>query len=154
MLPEGFLNSLKAYKFSVMGRDAVITSFPELLANVCRMMKVTNVFGLPQAICYDWGKLLEFKINFSNAIAFENFDMLDNIILEFFSSYHYNIITPDGSLVMFKVDFPEDETQKFVNTCNAFKGREWDDILPEFLDALYSYTSKATIHGDDLESWH
>jgi hypothetical protein len=154
MLPEGFIASLKAYKFSVMGRDSVIKVFPELLANTCRTMQVTNMYGVPQGLCYDWNKLMEFKVNLSTAIAMEKYDTLDNIIIEFFDSYNYKIVTPMGQLVMFKVDFPKESKRKFETTCNAFKGRLWDDIIDEFVTSFYEFANTATIHGDNLAAWH
>jgi len=154
MIQPALINSLKAFKFSTMGKEHVAKIFPELLANSCRSMAIVDIMGARKEVIYDWGKLVEYKINLSNAIYGNNYDMLDNIIIEFFKSYNYKMITPDSRLILFHVDFPDGAISKFEETCNAFKGLLWDDIIDDFLDSFYEFVSTATVHGDSFTSWH
>jgi len=154
MVKKEILNSLKPFKTSSMGKAHVAEAFPSLLANVCRSMGVLDMYGITRPVIHDWGKLMEFKVNLSTAIYSNNFDTLDNIIIEFFKTYNYKIVTPLGQLVMFKVDFTDESEKKFELICNDFKGKEWDEILESFIDALYDFLSSATIHGDSLVEWH
>jgi hypothetical protein len=154
VIKQELINALKAFRFSTMGKEHVAKVFPELLANSCRSMAITDILGAKKEVIYDWGKLVEYKINFSNAIYSDAYDMLDNIVIEFYKSYNYKIIVPPGRLVLFHVDFPDEAIEKFTNICNAFKGQLWDDILDNFLDSFYEFVSTATVHGDAFESWH
>jgi len=154
MIKPEFIQSLKAFKFSTMGKEHVAKIFPELLANSCRSLSITDILGNKKEVIYNWGKLMEYKINLSNAIYNNNYDLLDNIIIDFYQSYNYKMVTPKGQLVMFKVDFSDEVIKKFTDICNAFKGKEWDDILNDFLDAFYDFITKATIHGDNFKEWH
>lgn len=154
MLEKTIANSLKAFKFSVMGRKSVAGAFPTLIANCCKSMKIINIYGQYQAIHYDWNKLLIFEMNLGTAIYNNNFDTLDNIIIEFFHCYHYQTVTPDGQFVMFEVDFPDEAIKKFETICNKFKGKEWDDILDKFIDAFFEFVNLATVHKEEFTSWH
>ena len=154
MIAKVFIDSLKTYKEPLYTKDKIASDFPFALANCCRSMKITNILGQPQGLLYDWTRLREFQVNLGIAIESEQYDYLDNIILEFFSEYNYKIITPDGKFVMFKIAFNEDAKNKFVDICNAFKGKEWNNILDDFLDSLYVFLNTITIHGENLEEWH
>jgi len=154
MIKPEFIKSLKAFTFSTMGKEHVAKIFPELLANSCRSLSITDIMGNKKEVIYNWGKLMEYKINLSNAIYSDNYDLLDNIIIEFYQSYNYKIVTPKGQLVMFQVEFPDEAIEKFTNICNNFKGKEWDNILSDFLDSFYEFITTATIHGDNFSSWH
>ena len=154
MIQQAFIKSLKAFKFSVFGKEHIAKVFPELLANSCRSMAIIDIMGQPKEVIYDWGKLVEYKINLSNAIYNDNYDLLDNIIIEFFKSYNYQIVVPDGRLIIFHIDFPDEAIEKFTNICNAFKGKQWDDIIDSFLDSFYEFVCTATVHGDNFIPWH
>ncbi len=104
-------------------------------------MAIVDMYGNMQPVIHDWGKLVEFKINLSNSIYLNNYDLLDNIIIEFFTTYNYKTFTPKGQYVMFHVDFPKESIDVFTNICNSFKGQEWDNILYLFLDSLYIFLS-------------
>jgi len=147
MLKKEFINPLKAYKIKYMGRGAIINIFPLLLANCCRQSYIINIKGSTQPLCYDWTKLMEFKNNLSIVIANENYDLLDNIILEFFKTYNYKILTKQSSYLLFKIEFPKDAEDNFIETCNNFKDKQWDDILDDFLEALYIFLNTGTVHG-------
>ena len=153
MIPEGTLNSLKAFKISTFGKENIVETFPMLLANCCRTMRVPNIFGQPQELIYDWGKFVEFRVNLGTAIYNEQYDYLDNIIIEFFQTYSYKTLTPKGQLVVFTIEFPEEAVTTFENTCNAFKGKLWDNILDDFLNAFHDFVKTATVHGDDFVEW-
>ena len=147
MLKKEFINPLKAYKMKYMGKDTVINTIPMLIANCCRHSYVINVKGSTQPLCYDWTKLMEFRNNLSIAIAFENYDLLDNIILEFFKTYNYKVILNNLQYMIFTIEFPKESEDEFVETCNNFKGKQWDDILENLIEALYKFLNSGTVHG-------
>ena len=154
MIAEGFINALKTYREPLYTKKKIAERFPLTLANCCRTMKVTNILGKPQGLLYDWGQLQAFKTNMGIAISHENYECLYNIIIDFFDSYNYKIITPKGHLTMFTVKFPDYAKTAFTNTCNDFKSRAWNDIIDDFIDALVDFLRTATVHGDGLEEWH
>jgi len=116
-------------------------------------MGIIDIYGVTRPVIHDWGKLVEFKVNLSTAIYMDNYDTLDNIIIEFFKTYNYKIITPTGQFVMFKVDFTDESEKRFESICNNFKGKDWDSIIDDFIDALYIFLSSATVHGDSFVEW-
>ena len=154
MIKPGMINALKAFRFSTMGREHIAKVFPELLATSCRTMAIVDIFGSKKEVIFDWGKMMEYTVNFSSAIYSDNYDMLDDILIELLKSYNYTIFVPPGKRILFHVDFTDAAIEKFTNTCNAFKGKEWDDIINDFLDSFYEFVSTATVHGDNFESWH
>lgn len=153
MIKKELINALKPFKVSTMGKDHVSRVFPELLANACRSMGVVDCYGATHPVLQDWGKLVEFKVNLSTAIYTDNYDTLDNIIIDFFNTYNYKIVLPTGKFVMFKVEFPQESKDLFESRCNQFKNCEWDEILNDFIDYLYEFLSSATIHGDHFVEW-
>ena len=154
MIVDAFIIALRTYKEPLYTKDKIAERFPFTLANCCRTMKVTNIFGKPQGLLYDWGQLQIFQSNMGIAISQEKYDTLDDIIIDFFNSYNYKVITPKGQHVMFTVEFPESAETIFRNKCNTFKNKKWNDILDTFLDVLVEFLKTATVHGDTLEEWH
>ena len=142
--------SLKNYKKEKNGRNIVIESFPRTLMTLLCSSHIINIYGEPHPIGYDGIKSFEFITRMSDAIAHDNFDLLDDIIIDFVKTYHYTILTPEYKMIMFPVNFPEDAEKIFREICNSFKGKQWNDVLSEFIDALYTFTDTATIHGDTL----
>jgi hypothetical protein len=148
MLKEEYRNILKSYKVEKLGSNVVAGQFPSILCHVCINSYVINMYGQRQTIYYDWKKKIEFEVSLGAAIASEYYDILDDIIINFMKTFNYNIITPANTLVNFIVNIPEPSIAKFQNVCNNFKGKLWDDILNDFIDALYEFTNTITIHGD------
>jgi hypothetical protein len=151
MLNEKYKGSLLILKKSINGADAVAKLFPRCLMEFLRCVYVTNMYGQLQTICYDYEKSHEFQIRLGFAIHNNNFDAIDDILIEFINTYHYKILTPDFKLVMFPVNIPKEAESVFRKICNSFKGKEWDNILPELVDTLYAFTSTITIHGDKIQ---
>jgi len=147
MLKKEFVFPLKAYKISTMGKDVVVSTFPALVANCCRMATITNVQNKNQNLCYDWTKFMEFRNNLSIVIMQNQFEYLDNIIIDFFKTYNYEVLRDISTKVRFTIQFPDEAIQTFTSRCNAFKGKEWDDILDGFVDALYDFLNSGTIHN-------
>ena len=150
MFIKHMLPGLKAQRIAIYERNIVAEAFPTLLAHCLQMLKVTNIFGHEQILMYDWQKLVQFKINLGGAIYNKNYDMIDDILLDFLSTYHYKKVTPRGKLVMFMMEFPEEAKNAFVEKCNAFKGKDWDEIVCDLVDAIYSLLESTTVHGNKL----
>ena len=154
MISEAFVNALRTYKEPLYTKEKIAECFPRTLANSCRTMKITNILGKPQGLYYDWGQLQAFQVNLGAAIHNENYDSLDNIIIDFVNSYNYKTVTPKGQFIMFTVDFPDTAVHQFEIACYQFKGKKWNDMLNEFIDELVKFLKTVTVHGDMLEEWH
>ena len=48
MIVDAFIIALRTYKEPLYTKDKIAERFPFTLANCCRTMKVTNIFGKPQ----------------------------------------------------------------------------------------------------------
>lgn len=149
MFKKEFLQPLKAYTTNIYTKEIICTVFPNMLAQLCRMTSVINFYGYPQQLHFNPEHVIEFTNNLGCSIHQENYDLLDNIILKFFKEYYY-MIPINNKYYRFVVDFNEEATNKFVETCNNFKGKQWDDIISPFLDSLYEFLNTITIHGDPL----
>ena len=150
MFDERLKNTLKNFKQPIYSKQAVSEIFPKCLMQYLCSYSVTNIYGKVQHIAYDSTKSYEFVLRLGGVIYHDTLDLLDDIVIDFVKTYHYKVVTPKVEFVMFPVNFPESEEIKFRTICNNFKGRAWNDILPEFVDALYDFVNTATIHGDDL----
>ena len=150
MFIKHLLVGLKSQKFAIYEKNIVAETFPELLAQCLQMIKVINLYGEEQVLSYDWQKLVQFKVNMGNAVYTETYNSLDNILIDFLSTYHYKKVTPAGSLVMFSINFLEEEKNIFIEKCESFKGKKWDNIVNDLIDAIYNLFNSATIHGNKL----
>lgn len=150
MFIKHLLVGMKAQKFSIYEKNIVAEVFPNMLTQWLTMIKVVNIYGLEQQLSYDWKKQVQFKLNLGHAIYNENYDKIDDIILEFMNTYHYKILTPKKELVLFPVVFKEEAKNEFINKCNSFKGKEWDNIVSDLIDSIYSLFESATVHKNRL----
>lgn len=90
-------------------------------------------------------KRKEFISKMSDTIQKNEFDYLDNIVLEIISNLHF--VTHFGNII---INIDEEQKKKFIKTCNDFKGKEWNDILSPFIDTTYELLCKCTIQGGQL----
>jgi len=151
MISRQLLERLKSFRVNDTNKNNMADAFPDTLATVLTMFTIRNIYGEEQALLYDWRKKVKFKINLGYAIANEYFDTFDEIILDFVKSYNYRKATPDGKFYEFKIEFPEQAIAEFESVCNAFKGRTWNDLLEDFINALRNLLDSATIHGDKFQ---
>lgn len=91
-------------------------------------------------------QLKEKYIKEMKSILEENrFDYLDNLTLEILESLYF--FTYFGNIFI-KLD--RDEKEKFIDTCNNFKGKEWNEVISPFIDSVYELLQKCTIPGGQL----
>lgn len=145
-MKRGLLKGLKAYKTFVFPIETIAEVFPSIFADILKMFRLRTAIGQSMPIGYDWSKLMEFQINLGNCIANNQFNYLDNILLQFLKSYSY-VIPP----YQFFIKFSNEEEEKFVNTCNAFKGKKWDDIIDVFIDAVYDLFETGKMFNQSIE---
>jgi len=143
---RGLLIGLKAYKTAVYGMETIAAVFPNLIADLLKMFMAKNAMGNTTPIGYNWNQLMEFQINLGNAIAAAQFDYLDNIVIQFLQSYSY-VLPP----YQFFIEFPDEEIQEYTEICNGFKGKEWDDIVDDFVDATYEFFGSGKMFNTPLE---
>ena len=137
---RGYLKGLKGYRTAIFSLETVATVVPQLISDLFKSFFIEGPRGHPMPIGYDWGRLMEFQVNLGTVIVNQNFDYLDNIIIQFFKSYGC-VVPPHKH----HIQFPDEAITKFTLICNSFKGKEWDDIIDEFIDALYDFFSQGTM---------
>jgi len=134
-------SGLKGYKEGFYTKEQVAEYFPEVLAGFLKMINIKSAQLITAPIEFDWQKLMKFKMNFGKAIYTNNFDKLDDIILEFLNTYKCRISLTQSVVA----SFPEEAQKQLVQTCNSFKGKQWNDILEELVDALERYFTSGKI---------
>jgi hypothetical protein len=95
----------------------------------------------------------KFIDNMNTTIQENNFDYLDNITLDFMGSLHF--VTNFGNIA---ITIDEEQKKKFIEICNSFKGKKWEEVCPIFIDNTYDLLCKCSIQGGQLilgaRMWH
>jgi len=142
MINKDILNGLKGYRSSNDNLYHIADIFPKLLGNLLRIISVFHPPIYNVNLIYNPKDFYKFQINLSYAIANYNFDTLDNLVLEFIETYYYGI-EPNIA----KLKLGEEEKKKFIDTCNNFKGKQWNDIIGPFIDSLNDLLATGSING-------
>lgn len=142
MINKSLLDGLKVYKTNSEDTGGIAIVFPLVLGNILRLITITLPPCYVKNLTYDVNKFMEFQLCMGNAIRNHDFDVLDNIILEFFKSYHF-MLPPHK----FCLEFPQKVEETFITTCNNFKGKKWNDILGLFMESLYELLLHGTVNG-------
>lgn len=140
------LIGLKAYKTTTFPKEDIATLFPSLLADILRMFMAKSLNGRPLPIGYNWDKFMEFQTNLGIMIAQEKFDYLDNVVIQFLKSYQ-TCFNP----YVITICILDDELRKYENICNEFKGKTWDEIIDDFIDATYNLFKTGKFLGKCME---
>jgi hypothetical protein len=139
-MKKELFSGLKLYKTTNYSKEIIANAFPIVCANLFKMFMAKTPTGQAIPIGYDWGKLMEFKTNLGTIIAKENYDFLDNIIIQFLNSYSC-ICMPYRIFIK----FPEEKLDEYTKICDNFKGKKWDDIIDTFIDATYDLFALGTM---------
>lgn len=142
MINKNILNGLKGYVSSDENLYHVADMFPRLLGNLLRIMSVYQPPIYTINLMYDQKDFYKFQINMSHAIANNSFDTLDDIVLGFIETYYYGL-EPNK----FYLQFGEGIRKNFIEICNSFKGKHWNDILNPFIDSLNDLLSSGIVNG-------
>jgi hypothetical protein len=132
-LKDNFYNS-KFLNTNVTTLRVIVETVPVKIAYGINTLKFIDNTNQLRSILFDNIRLSVLQTDLGNAIINNDFDNLDNIIIQFFKSFSCR--TRQGNVY---VTFSEDSIVKFTNICNNFKGKEWDDIVVDFFDALYEF---------------
>jgi len=139
------LKGIKGYRTANFSIETIAEVVPSLIADFFKTFMATNMQGNASPIGYDWGRLLEFQINLGTMIKTKQFDYLDNVVIQFLKSYSHV-----HSAYRFFIKFSDAAIEKFTKICNSFKGLDWDDIVDEFVDALYEFFSQGKMANNKL----
>ena len=135
---------LRGYKEPSFSLKAVATVFPETLANVLRLFNNRETILRSASVTFDWSAMKRFQMELGSAIYNENFDKLDDVVLKFYKTYH--CVKPQGTYIgRYYIFFPEESIEKFVNICNGFKNKTWNEVIDPFLDALHELFDSSSI---------
>lgn len=125
------LSIASRYVEPVYSKKTIADVIPRLIANSLLSTPFKYNTG-KVSISYTSTDLMTFTNRLGGAIHADQYDQLDNIILNFVKSY----IGFAPQLTLVKLVFPEEEASKFEQICNTFKGKSWVDISSEFIHAL------------------
>ena len=137
------INALKVYK--KMRPYDIEEKFPKAFVGCLQSMLVYFPTGHIVLLLAPLEIQNQFIDKFEEALKNDQYDQLDNITLDFISNLKYR--TPDFEI---SLNIEEDEKQKFIDICNNFKDKEWDEIIDEFIDSVYNLLSNCTIYGGQL----
>ena len=140
------LKGLRGYQTPTFSIELIAELVPNLIAEVLKMYTARNAMDQITPIGYDWNKMLEFQINLGTMIATKQFDYLDNVMIQFLKSYSY-VLPP----YRFFIKFPDEELIKYEEICNEFKGKEWNEIVDEFVDATIDLFESGKMFNKSLE---
>lgn len=139
------LDSLKTMQINeVFTKEHIAKTFPMSLGILLRDMNI-QINGGRVNLLYKADKLHKFMSDMEEVILTNKFDYLDNIVLELLDNY--TILLGEK---LEDIDIPEKDRTIFIDTCNNFKDRTWNDIFDDFLDAVYVVLKDATIAGRDI----
>lgn len=124
-------DALKVFNSRVYSVEEISRAFPLLLINTFTQFLVITEDGQWDRLYYDTSSLFYFNVNLGVAIRDNCFDYLDNIIVPFFEEC-FSI----QNKKKYTVVFGEQEKLNFIDTCNSFKDKIWDDILNVFCEQL------------------
>ena len=147
MINKQTLDNLKYFKIQEDNLLHVTKAFPLLLSNTIRSMYIYFKLDTYTNISATYEQHLKLQTKLSYFILLHQYDNFDNVLLEYLDSVHYGIHP-----YIYKIEFNKEERQKFINVCNQFAGKHWNDILDPFLDALYNLLATASV--DDVERLH
>jgi hypothetical protein len=145
MKVKDIFESVKVLKTINCDLDTISEIVPIKILYSLRAFRIIDPLGKTYELTFDGSQIPEFQNNLRKAIKTSNFDTLDNIIIDFFEWYHISF--GDGNLY---VTFRTDVREKFINTCNNFKGKIWDDIVDDFFTSLYDLISSGKVGPYDI----
>lgn len=149
MINKNLIDGLKVYKTRDDNIDTISKIFPMMFGNLLTMMVVKFPNGTVMNMVFDRDKLDSFFENFRNAIYYNEFDYIDNVILDFLHGYNFK-----SPPYMVTIDFSDEEIINFTNTCNNFKEKHWNDILDDLVDAIYNLLCSATANNTPITLGH
>lgn len=141
MIPITF-DTLKMFVSSLYSLDILSRVFPLLLINKFTSFLVVTEDNMWDRLCYSFNGFFQFRINLGVAIRDSNFDNFDNVLLPFLEECYSVQNGKKYTLV-----FDEEQKKKFIDVCNSFKGKLWDDIINEFCDELLVLAKSSTVNG-------
>lgn len=146
MINKKIFEGLKGYQTTEETLSGVAQSFPMIFGHLLRMMHVMLHPCYVFNFMFERGQFIQFMSNLGNAIQSHNFDYIDNIIIEFLSSYNY--VIPPYKVI---IDLDPNSVQRFTDLCNNFKGKKWNDILSPLVDGIVDLLENATAAGKKID---
>ena len=145
MINKKTIDNLKLYKATEENVIAISKIFPILFGNLLRLSYVYFKPTVKVSLIHDQMEFIKFQTKLGYAILMHEYDNLDNIVLEFLDTYHYGF----PPTYIFHIEFNQEIRQNFINICNTFKGKTWNEIIDPFIDSFYELISTAAL--DDFE---
>ncbi len=139
------LDNLKRYKGKENSLDNLSHLFATYYIGCLHSLTVRFSFGGIVVLRTPLELRQAFIDKMSDIIKKNEYDYLDNVALEIINSLHF--MTRFGNI---NIDINDREKQKFINICNSFKGKNWNDIIHSFVDATYDLLCGCTIQGGQL----
>jgi hypothetical protein len=145
MMDKMIFDRLKIYKIVNHDMYKVSETFPIMFISLMQLLMVKLDSGHVINLKFLPAHVKPFLIQFSNVIKNQEFDKFDDLILGLISTYYFNY--PPYIIV---IDLDPEYKEKFITTCNSFRGKHWNDILSIFIDSLYELISHSSIPGGTL----
>ena len=111
------------------------------ISGLINMIIINDFSDERRQLYFEHSSLITLNQQLGNSIRNHEFDYLDNIILDFFHSFHSHLNGVDK----YYIKYPQENIDKLVTICNSFKGKKWDDICSDFFDALYEFLMSGDI---------
>ena len=138
---EKTFNALKLYREGHHTNDDIAKIFPKLFMSCLHVIHFRINHSYDTHVFFRASDQLLFENNMGNAIANHLYDNLDDILLQLFTS---GVIFINGTGVKPLV-FSEKDASIFQNKCNTFKGKHWNDLIGDFIDACTELFKTGTV---------
>lgn len=123
----------------------IVNTVPLKIAYGIRAFRFIDPYGRTMCLSFDLIQLSIVQSDLGNMIINNEFDQLDDIIINLFKSYYCP--SERGPI---KISFPEESIERFISTCDNFKGKLWDDIVEDFFMAAYDFIASGIIGSNRL----
>ena len=145
MIVKDVFDSGRYLNTKICTLTTIVETVPIKIAYGIKALRFIDTSGTPFNININSIQLSVLQTKLGNAIINNDFDTLDDIIINFFKSYY--CITQIGKLF---IEFEKEKIDKFIEICNSFKGKQWDDIVITFFNELYIFIMSGKIGPYEL----
>ena len=140
-MTDKIFEGLKLHKEGYQSIDTIGRVFPLIFRNSLNFLqfRINNTYST--SVFFEAHSQLMFCNNMGNAIVNHEYGNLDDILLQLFKSGMVFI----AGYGMKTITFTEKDASIFQNKCNTFKGKHWNDIIGDFIDACTELFKTGTV---------
>lgn len=137
--------TLKPFTKKLYGDKVIGRVFPQYIKGVFSNFLVIPTKGPWYRIINDGTKSFNFTINVGLCIEKDDYYKLGSYIIEYFEDFFYI----DNNIRHYVI-LDNEEKKKFVQLCQSFQSKKWDDIIEEFCEGLNTLSFSGKVNNIPL----